>query len=165
MAKEDVGRALSDPQFRAMSLNEQRKVIVNLDPSFGNLTTQEQDKVLRFAGQERIPEIRQDRPIRRAIATQARTGLETLGLIGGGIAGAPLAPETFGGSVVAGAGLGYAAGGQAADYVDMLLGLREDPGLTAQGRQAIDDFLTGVQIEAGGQVGGRLAAKALQKVA
>lgn len=91
----------------------------------------------------------------RSIASKLyRPALEygglALGAVAGGGAGIPTGPGAIA-TGAAGAGLGYAAGKQAANILDERLGLREQPPLYRQAIDTTGDVLTGTASELGGQ--------------
>jgi hypothetical protein len=81
-----------------------------------------------------------------------KTGLETAGLVGGAVLGAPLGPAAS----VAGAGLGYAGMRGATDIGLELLGYKKPVPLPERTKKAVSDIAGGATIEAGGQVAGRV---------
>jgi hypothetical protein len=85
-----------------------------------------------------------------AVAPYARPALEFGGMAGGGALGAGAGPV----GAVAGAGLGYAGGRQAANILEEYAGLRKPPTgpINALAGAAID-IPTGAAMEAGGQLG------------
>lgn len=91
-----------------------------------------------------------------------RPTLEFGGLIGGGLAGGPVAPP-FGS--LAGAGLGFAGGKELANVAEQFLGLQEQPPLPERLAQSGLDVLSGATAEVTGQVAGNLFTRGAQKVA
>jgi hypothetical protein len=110
----------------------------------------------------RIPEVTtpalQEAQERVGRAGQVRTGLETLGLLGGGALGGGPTPTG-----VAGAGLGFAAGAQAADIFEALTGVRQLGTVGEEIAEIPREVATGAALEAGGQVAGRLVQRALTR--
>jgi hypothetical protein len=86
-----------------------------------------------------------------AIAPYARPVLEAGGVVGGGVLGSAGGPL----GSVAGAGLGYAGGRQAANLLEEYSGTRKPPTLEQAASQAISDIPAGMAMEAGGQIGGK----------
>jgi len=97
---------------------------------------------------------KQDFPVSRAVSRFTRPLLEIGGLIGGGMAGAPAAPQTLGISSVAGAGLGYAGGAAIADELDAFLKLTERKDWEQQYAKGAGDIAKGAMYEMGGQLVG-----------
>jgi len=90
-----------------------------------------------------------------AIAPYARPALEVGGSIAGGTLGAGAGPL----GAVAGTGLGYAGGRQAASALEEYAGLKQPSTLPQAAKQAVMDVPSGMTMEMGGQ----LAGKGLQK--
>ena len=82
----------------------------------------------------------------------ARFGAEVAGMIGGGIAGAPLGPA----GVVAGAGLGYAGVKTVEREFE---GDNPDPSLVGRFKTAAKDVATGAIMETGGAIVGKVISK------
>lgn len=80
------------------------------------------------------------------ISSYARPALETLGSMGGAIAGAGVGIPTGPGAIassIAGGGLGYAAGRQAANILDEYLKVRQTPPLSQQFMNTAKDTAVG----------------------
>jgi len=93
----------------------------------------------------------------QTLSSIARPVLTGLGAGLGGVAGAALTPELLGVGAVPGAGLGYATGNKIADAIDRGLGVsRGAPDLKSATLSTLKDLGTGVMMEMGGQLGGKL---------
>jgi len=88
----------------------------------------------------------------RTIAQYARPALEYGGMMAGGVLAAPSGPP----GVIAGAGLGYAGGRQAANVVDQWLLGKQPQDVLTEISQAGRDFVGGTQMEMGGGIVGNL---------
>lgn len=100
--------------------------------------------------------ISQDYPGRNfAMQKLVRPTLEGLGLVGGGLAGIPLAPATGGLSTVGGAGLGYAGMKSLSDFLEVIAGTRKPLSLSQNLQQIPLDVATGASMEMGGQIFGK----------
>jgi len=91
---------------------------------------------------------------------------ETVGAIGGGIAGSALGPV----GSVAGAGLGYGGAKAGMRGLGQMLGYEPTSSkstlqtLPTAAKQAVGDIATGATYEMGGQLGGKLIGSAAQKI-
>jgi hypothetical protein len=100
-------------------------------------------------------------PSKQTIANIARPALEYGGMLGGGVLGLPAGPA----GAIAGAGLGYAGGRQAANIADQLLiGKRPQDPLT-EIANAGKDFAGGATMEMGGGIAGNLLQRGGQAIA
>jgi hypothetical protein len=114
------------------------------------------------------PEISQGAAPWKKTASKLYTPLlEGAGVAGGAILGSGAAPVA---GTVAGAGLGYAIGKRGARLLDESLGLGVAPGtapntLGGMTYETGKDILTGVGMEVGGQLGGKLIGAGLNKLA
>jgi fido (protein-threonine AMPylation protein) len=90
------------------------------------------------------------------VAPYARPVLE----LGGAIGGAALAaPETLGIGALAGAGLGYAGGRQAANALEEYAGTRKLSTIGKAATEVVNDIPVGATMEAGGQITGAILGK------
>jgi hypothetical protein len=90
--------------------------------------------------------------IRRSMSQYIRPGLEYGGMMGGSMAaGGPLTPTG-----IAGAGLGYAGGNLAANYIDEKMGLRQPPDMLGRVQQTGQAATEGALMEMGGGIAGNL---------
>jgi hypothetical protein len=90
--------------------------------------------------------------VAETVAAGGRSLLPAIGLVGGGLVGAPSGPA----GSVGGAGLGFAAGERAADTLARLLGQPGGPETFAgQAEQTLSDIIEGGLIETGGQAAGK----------
>jgi tetratricopeptide (TPR) repeat protein len=101
------------------------------------------------------------RRVAGAISPYARPVLEMGGMMGGGALASPVAPP-FG--TVAGAGLGYAAGKQLADVMDIYAGKMKQPSLQQGLIGAAKDVPAGMAMEVGGRALSWPLEKGLQAV-
>ncbi len=93
------------------------------------------------------------------------SGIEAVGLVGGGIAGAPFALQTLGTSSVGGAALGYAMARNVNRQLNTMLGVGEQSGsLKDESIAALEDVKTGAMIEMGGRLVGPAADKTAKGV-
>jgi len=90
-----------------------------------------------------------------------KTGLETLGLVGGATLGTATAGPIGG---VAGAGLGYATGREASKLIEQLLGQKKPQPIQEELVKAGKNVLTGGVMEAGGGVAGKVISGALTPI-
>ena len=162
-----------DPKFHALPMEERRKFMARVDSDFAGLPGPEQDKFLNkitplTTGRGLLSEEQREKEfgvIRRAPpkwVEPVKTGLETVGLIGGGALGTatPLGPV---GSLI-GAGLGYAAGKQVSNIGLELLGYRRPEVLPEKIKKAASDIAEGATVEAGGGIVGKLASAAITPI-
>ena len=84
--------------------------------------------------------------------------VEALGMAGGAIAGVPAGPA----GVVGGSGLGYAGATNLLKQADYALGNKQDPGVVENLKQLPSEVGTGMAMEAGGQVTGKVVEKAVR---
>lgn len=85
-------------------------------------------------------------------APYVRTALELGGLTGGAIVAAPGNLVAPGVAEVAGAGLGYGMGRQAANLYDQAVGIKKPEGFLTEAAQTGKDVVTGAGMEAGGRL-------------
>lgn len=100
-------------------------------------------------------------PSRQTIAGLARPALEYGGMLGGGALGLPAGIP----GAIAGAGLGYAGGRQAANGVDQMLLGTKPPDMLTQVANAGKDFAGGSLMEMGGGIAGNLLQRGGQAIA
>lgn len=109
--------------------------------------------------------------IASAVAPIARPVLEMGGMMLGGVVGATggaitTLPAAGTGAIpggIAGAGLGYAAGRQGANYIDSLTGDYQKKGMLEKVSDAGKDFVSGSLMEMGGPVMGAVLGKVVPK--
>jgi hypothetical protein len=87
-------------------------------------------------------------PSPQTISNFVRPGLEYGGMLAGGVMAAPAGPA----GVIAGAGLGYAGGRQAANLADQFLLDKKTPDALTQISNAGKDFVSGTTMEMGGGI-------------
>jgi hypothetical protein len=107
--------------------------------------------------QRQVPQWGQENPRLYEAAQVARQYgapiVEGLGMVGGGIIGAPAGPI----GAVGGAGLGYGAARQMVNLADVALGNKPRQELPKQSKEAVKDVIEGAAYEAGGRVLGDVA--------
>jgi hypothetical protein len=97
----------------------------------------------------------------RSVAEYARPALEYGGMLMGGVLAAPTGPA----GVIAGAGLGYAGGRQAANLVDQTLVGRKPQDMLTEVSNTGKDFVSGTTMEMGGGIIGNLIQKGGKAIA
>ncbi len=104
--------------------------------------------------------------IARIVAPYARPALELGGLAAGGIVGGAGGWPTGGVAsvpgAIAGAGLGYSLGRQAAGALETYAGTKSPTGVVPAMVEAAKDVVTGAAMEMGGAVGGKVLQKGLE---
>jgi hypothetical protein len=179
MASPTIQTLRDDPDFKGLPDLEKLKVLDHIDADFRGLPQGEKVKVLGAIGggiatpqpQEATPppsvegsspwEVGQVPTVREVVGAASpvyRPVLETGGLLGGGVLGAPTGP--VGG--VAGAGLGYGIGKGVADRLDEYAGVKARKSTAINLLTAAKDVGTGATMEMGGQAAGKAIGKGLE---
>lgn len=96
-------------------------------------------------------------PSRQTVANYARPALQAVGTVGGGILGTAAEP---GAGTLLGAGLGYAIGNNAANMIE-----GKKSTFVQSAKESLNDFMTGAEMEVGGQLTGKLIESGLARLA